>query len=980
MKKLISYAACISFFFLSSLPSSGQNLVKNPGFESDKTSWNSFWSNEGSGSAIIVNTPVHSGSKALKITYPGTKDWAFTSSDKIPVSPGSIYDMSCWMMASDLTSEANLSVVLYDSKQLVLNWAYSRIKLTKASSVYSLYSTRFIIPEGVYYIQPRLEGWGSCTVFADDVSLSLSATSGLSGNYTLENSQVKAIIQLPSLVINLTNKSSAKSYQTGWAQFCAVQSVEQINPQTLRMKAELIDNLHTVIFVDFSLEGKALKTSISGDPASPLNSEIQFPGTIPSQPNENLIIPRGTGIMVPVNSSPPFGNYQTYSWKSTMPFVGVTNLKDGYMVAADDQFDAEFQFEKPTGQSLYSFKLRHKPAKNQLSYDRTVYLVLVDNGYVEMCSWYRDHAEKLGYVKTFTQKVNDNPNVGKLIGAVDFWPISMSIDAAFLEQVKLMGMDKAMWNLTGSWGAHNFSVLIDSINSKGFLSNRYDIFTDVWPPTHPEWTWYRNEGYPDDVIVDATGGLKKGWLSYQNSQPFQGYYTCAETHLAYAKKHVPDDLKTNRYNSRFIDVELAASLEECFSPVHPMTRKQDAAARNRLLSYIKNDLKLVTGVEEAHDFAFQNADYGEGTMTIVPAANSGYDWSQPLDPTDKVYADQNISTSLRIPLHGLVYHDVHIPTWYTGDGVSKVPAFWDDKNLWNILYGTMPLYMPPSRAYWNTNLEKFMSGYHLMTAVSRNVGYSKMTDHQFLSTDRKVQKTVFENGWTVVANFDSIPRIWNNYSLSAKGFFASGWKADEAGKLTIDGKTIAWALTGNRLFMNGFGTESSKLGIRTSQSVFIQKFPEFMLVSFIGKQSYVDFKLAELPFGIEEITKVTDYYTGNAVNLTTTTDGWKRLSRPADKSFFKLYYKSGTTGLINNSKNSGIKLFPNPAQTELILKQNRSSGPATLTISSLNGYEIKKQVISQPETRINISSLASGLYFLSFVQDNYREVSKFIKQ
>jgi len=553
----------------------------------------------------------------------------------------------------------------------------------------------------------------------------------------------------------------------------------------------------------------------------------------------------------------------------------------------------------------------------------------------------------------------------------------MYISPSFISTVKLLGIDKAMWNLTGGWGQPNFSVLIDSINANSFLSNRYDIFTDVWPPTNPEWKSYRMEGYPEDVIVDINGELRKGWLAYPNGQPFQGYYTCSETHLAYAQKHVPEDLKVNNYNSRFIDVELSSTLTECFSPEHPTTRKQDAEARTELLGYIKNDLQMVTGAEEAHDFAFQNLDYSEGTMTIVPAENAGYDWSEPLEPADKAYYEQNISTRYRIPLHGLVYHDVHIPTWYTGDGVSKVPAYWEDKDLWNILYGTMPLYLPPSRNYWDSNLEKFVSGYNLMSTVSRNVGYAKMTNHQFLSDDHKLQETDFDNGWKVVANFDSIPRKVDNKMLAGKGFYASAGKKDEAGKLVFDGKTIAWALSGNRLFMNPFGVEASKLGLRSSNSIFMEKFKDYLLVSFIGKQNYFDFNVAELPFEVKEITKVEEYYSSREVNLITTDDGWKRLTRPTGKTFFKLYYEPKTTGLETGLLSPDVKIYPNPAQNQLFVEQ--ASGNAHMTICSINGQRLIEKSLSGEKSQVEIGFLASGVYFLKLVQNGSSEVRKFIK-
>ena len=981
MKQNLFNSVFIVSLLLFSLAANSQNLIKNPGFESDKISWSSFWSRTGGGSATIVTSPVHSGTKAIKIDYPGTVDWSFQTADKISVTAGQMYEISCWVQSVNITDDANLSVVLYDALGNATNWAFSPCKFDKATAGYKLYSSSFIIPANIKSIQPRFVGNGTGSFYADDVSITLLDLQGISGDYTVENDQVKAVVQLPMLSVNMTNKLSGKSYQTSPAQFAIIKSVEQVSTQSIRVSAEMLNGAKSPVTIEFTVEGKALKMNISGEAAMVLNSDIEFPGIISSQANDYLIIPRGTGIMVPVSGSSPFGNFASYSWKSTMPFIGVTNLKDGYLVASDDQWDADFQFLKPDTQSLFSFQLHQKPSKNMLAYDRTVYFVVVDNGYLEMCNWYRNHAETLGYVKTFTQKKIENRNIDKLIGAVDFWPLSMNIKPDFLVTAKLMGIDKAIWNLTGGWGINNFSVMIDSINSKGFLSDRYDIFTDVWPTDHPEWSSYRTEGYPDDVMVDNNGQLKKGWLAYPDNQPFQGYYTCAQTHLAYAKKHVPEDLAINRYNSRFIDVELASGLEECFSTVHPMTRKQDAEARNRLLSYIKNDLNLVTGVEEAHDFAFPNVDYGEGTMTIVPATNAGYDWSNPLEPTDQTYADQNISPAMRIPLHGLVYHDVHIPTWYTGDGASKVPAYWEDKDLWNILYATMPLFMPPSMQYWNDNLEKFISGYQFISTVTRNVGYSKMTDHQFLSADRKMQKTTFDNGWNVVVNFDALAHDWNNLTIAPKGFYASAGGVDEAFKLVIDSKTIGWALSGNRLFFNPFGIEASLKGVRSSQSVFMEKFPDYMLVSFIGKQNYLDLKEVDLPFDPEdsglEITKVTEYYTGATVTLSIQPEGWKRLTRPAGKSFFKVYYKSKITGTTMKQSDSGLKVFPNPAQNYLTIEQSSVGG--YLSVCNLDGLELIHEPFSDLKTQIDIGLLSSGMYLLNFVQDGYCEVRKFVK-
>ena len=98
MRKYLFKSAFFLAVMLVSISAFSQNLIQNPGFESDKTNWSGFWSKEGTGSATIVTNPVHSGVKAIKIDYPGTQDWAFTSADKLPVVTGSTYDMYCWTL------------------------------------------------------------------------------------------------------------------------------------------------------------------------------------------------------------------------------------------------------------------------------------------------------------------------------------------------------------------------------------------------------------------------------------------------------------------------------------------------------------------------------------------------------------------------------------------------------------------------------------------------------------------------------------------------------------------------------------------------------------------------------------------------------------------------------------------------------------------------------------------------------------------
>ncbi|MBK6282822.1 MAG: hypothetical protein IPF54_09300 [Draconibacterium sp.] len=240
-----------------------------------------------------------------------------------------------------------------------------------------------------------LEGWAGCVLYADDFSLSKYEIDAISGEYIIENEKVKAVIQLPEFTINLMAKSGTHSVQTNPAQFAAAKSVEFINAKAIKVNCELLDEQKSPISIEFALEDKALKMNIDGDSELDLSSDFQFPGSIASRANDYFIVPRATGIMFPVSEQYPFWEFSCYGWKATMPFIGVTNLNNGYMVCTHDQYDAVFQFTKPPGENLYTFNVQHKPAKSKLGYDRIVFIVLVENGYVEMCKWYREIGEKV---------------------------------------------------------------------------------------------------------------------------------------------------------------------------------------------------------------------------------------------------------------------------------------------------------------------------------------------------------------------------------------------------------------------------------------------------------------------------------------------------------------------------------------------------------------------------------------------------------
>ncbi len=706
------------------------------------------------------------------------------------------------------------------------------------------------------------------------------------GQYRLENDELKILI-FQDLSVKIRDKRNSKEYGIAGSDDFIVKNAEKDKDVYRFFCLYRPDSMD--MNITLSLRDSTVDIQLTADSTERMTERIFFPGSISTSAGDFLIIPYASGFIIPVNEGFFMDEFRMWQHGATMPFAGVTDMKSAYMITSGDPWDTGIKFVKTAGNTRYELQPFHEPVKGKFGHERTLHYTFISTGnYVEMGKWYRSFAKKKGYVKTLKEKAVENPNVNRLRGAVDFWLRGEKLHTAeFINQLRKFGVDKALLSLSGGWYASGkYSRLIDTINAAGFLSSRYDILTDVWPPTHPELKHYRTEGYPGDVVVEANGELYKGWVAYINKNtPFQGYIICSGTHPDYIDRRLVKELINEHYNARFMDVELSLHLLECYSLRHPTTRHSDALNRIKALYIVKNKYGLVTGSEEAYDWAFPVVDFSEGTMSVMPDHRSEYDWSTPIDDPDEDFLKYDLNPTLRIPLHGLVYHDTHVITWYTGDGLSKVPAYWDDKDLFTILYATMHLFMPPSYDYWQNNLERFLTSYHLTSPVFESAGFARMTGHKMLTADRMVQQTTFDNGWKIIVNFgDSFYKAGGKV-LPSKGFYATDGKRAVFRISNDQGKLAAADLPG-KLFINPYGKTVTFKGIRTDGSVVLMKEADGIRMALIGDQSGVDIKKENLPWPLSTLRASAD--NGSEMPLKTLEDGWYRLEKKGDQRFYRL--------------------------------------------------------------------------------------------
>jgi len=251
---------------------------------------------------------------------------------------------------------------------------------------------------------------------------------------------------------------------------------------------------------------------------------------------------------------------------------------------------------------------------------------------------------------------------------------------------------------------------------------------------------------------------------------------CDKQALKYARQRVPEELKTHPYRCRFIDTTTASPWRECYNSEHPMTRSESRHWKMELLRFICEESKLVTGSETGHDAAVPYVHYFEGMLSLGPyrVPDSGRDMLKIWDEVPPQVAKFQLGHKYRLPLWELVYHDCVVSQWYWGDYNNKLPSLWDKRDLFNILYGTPPMFMF-NHEFWEKNKERFARSYKNVCSVARAVGCAEMTDHRFLTPDRDVQQTTFANGITVTVNFgEKSYRLADGKEITPMSSYVSG--------------------------------------------------------------------------------------------------------------------------------------------------------------------------------------------------------------
>ena len=745
---------------LSILSQAGNsNLVTNPSFEGDTHGWFPIWSRQAGTATEKIEVGRTSASHSVHITQSDTQDWAVSQSDQIHVQPRQIYELSGWIKQEGGSSE--LSLVARDASGNTIDWALGRVSPTQSG--WQFLKHRCAIPSGCQTVQFRIVGAGVGNVWLESPSLTRQndLPTVVPKTLLLTGGKLKVAASTDGTLTTTTESGHSWKYRA-WSNNLAVRSLITKGPRHAEWEVTDVQDdrdLRVSVDVDPVLSEAVLSVQcLKESPGTPSSfNPIGIPGTLETRTGQALVLPMNEGIRFPVEDKTLSGwSLVTYGGHGLcMPWTGAyeTTSGAGTMEIIETPNDADVLLSEEGGP--LTFQPRWEATRQKFGYARKLRLIYFkQGGYVAMAKRYRAYAKQHGLFKTLAAKRSENPNVDRLIGAVNIWNWDMN-KVALCQEMKSMGFEHVLWSGDGN------ASEIGEIAKMGYLPGRYDIYQDIWDPKH-SLAWQYTEGWPQDLVLEPSGDWMKGWAHPDKHADgtitwYQGGVISSGAGLVKAKKKIPEDLAKIPYQARFIDTTTASPFREDYTPLHPLSRGDDRANKMALLDFCSKDMKLVVGTETGIDPSVPYVHYYEGMMSLGPfrLPDAGTFMMEYRKPTPE-FLKYQVGPDYRLPLWELVYHDCTVAQWYWGDSSNKAPEVWDQRDLLNILYGTAPLLMF-DKDRWNRDKARMLQTYQNVCRWTRKVGYDEMVSHSDLTSDHLVQQTTWSSGRKVTVNFGPKP-------------------------------------------------------------------------------------------------------------------------------------------------------------------------------------------------------------------------------
>lgn len=529
----------------------------------------------------------------------------------------------------------------------------------------------------------------------------------------------------------------------------------------------------------WSYPGKKLTVTASGERGrlrmtlrSGTDQDLSWPTTAPGA-GSALQIPRGEGLRVPVadtfwNSDEAGlkGSAAELSGGLSLPAWGYTQGRHGVGYIVPEEVGTSLGFASKDGRLRST--ARHAFSHRERTRDYTVHFSLTGSSPVSSAADYRDYLDEHGQLRSLKRKIQENPEIGRLLGAVHAYAWGGARTAKGVNELHKLGVSR-LWLGYDADGQPMDKRAVRAAERHGYLVGPYDSYANGQPPEsadNPSSKW-PGSVYPDFCVRNRKGEIKEGFQGrgcYLSSQAFRQ----AEPAQHYLADRA-EKMTANGADSYFLDVDAAGELFTDSSEGHRMNKKQDRANRLERMRELASGDRLVLGSESAGAWAAPVLAFDHGGQT--PVADGlwklerdkekwgGYaPQGEPAVFFKQVVLPRALSKAMydpryRIPLYETALHGSLVNTDRWELPYNKLPDQKRDRALMSALYNT-PLNFTLGDANLTSTGKEMASLQRYFAPLHKAAGTERMTGYRRLTADGTVQRSAFGGGkLTVTANF-----------------------------------------------------------------------------------------------------------------------------------------------------------------------------------------------------------------------------------
>jgi len=329
------------------------------------------------------------------------------------------------------------------------------------------------------------------------------------------------------------------------------------------------------------------------------------------------------------------------------------------------------------------------------------------------------------------------------------------------------GFDRMCLASDGWTGFLERPETVAAAKKAGFLIGPYDSYHSIHRPNEPD-TWETAQFdaalYETGAIVNADGTKRRGFKQ-------KGFLLSPNAARPYVEKRVSRLMRAFHANLWFIDCDGFGDYFDDHSAQHPATQRSDMLARIARMAWIRDTFGAAIGTEGCSAGVASTIHFAHGVMTPVIGwgdpdlknkqssyyLGAYYPPDEPQVffkpvPLKEEYRYIYFDPRFRLPLFETVFHDSVVATHHWSFASLKARDDARTMELLELLYQVPPLY--------HLNLREFQKRkalmqqhYKFFSPLHRETALLPLTDFQWLTPDRTVQRTSFGEGLVLVANF-----------------------------------------------------------------------------------------------------------------------------------------------------------------------------------------------------------------------------------